>query len=88
MTGVQAGLKYRAVTLPNDKVKGKPTPTASKVPIRMIHIKIDKDSPSYKKDLAKIWSVYATGSTFPLNLEFRLVPMAAGLVDPRLGPKL
>ena len=87
-TGVQVGLKYRAVVLPNDKVKGKPTPTAPKVPIRAIQIKIDKESPTYENDLAKIWSAYATGSSFPLNLEFRLVPMAAGLVDPRSGPKL
>ena len=32
-TGVQVGLKYRAITLPNDKVKGKPTPTAPKTPV-------------------------------------------------------
>ena len=70
MTGVQVGLKYRAVALPNNKVKSKPIPTAPKVPIRAIHIKIDRESPSYEEDLAKIWSVYATGSTFPLNLEF------------------
>ena len=65
-------------------------PNSSKVPVRAIHIKIDRKSPTYEQDLAKIWSVYATSSpqAFPLNLEFWLVPLAAGLVDPKSGPKL
>ena len=89
MTGVQVGLKYRAITLPNDRVKGKPTPTAPKLPIRAIHIEIDQESPTYAQDLGKIRAVYASGGKkFPLNLELRLVPMAAGLVDPKSGPKL
>ena len=90
MTGIQVGLKYQAITLANNRVKGKPTPTAPKVPVRAIHIKIHIESPTYEQDLAKIWSVYATSSpqAFPLNLEFWLVPLAAGLVDPKSGPKL
>ena len=50
MTGSQVGLKYRAITLPNDRVKGKLTPTAPKVPIRAIHIEIDRDSSMYEQD--------------------------------------
>ena len=88
-TGVQVGLKYRAISLPNDRVKGKLTPTAPKTPIRAIHLEIDSESSTYEQDLGKIRAVYATGaSSFPLNLEFRLVPMATGLVDPKSGPKL
>mgnify|MGYP006362097603 FL=1 len=88
-TGVQVGLKYRAITLPNDKVKGKPTPTAPKTPVRAIHIEVDRESPKYEHNLGKLRSAYATGvSDYPMNLELRLVPLAAGLVDPKSGLKL
>ena len=33
MTGSQVGLKYRAITLPNDRAKGKLTLTAPQLPI-------------------------------------------------------
>ena len=88
-TGVQVGLKFRAITLPNDKVKGKPTPMAPNTPIRAIHVEVDRESTTYERDLGKLRSAYATGvSDYPMSLELRLVPLAAGLVDPKSGPKL
>ena len=35
-------------------------PNSSKVPVRAIHIKIDRKSPTYEQDLAKIWSAQCT----------------------------